>query len=46
MVLMIELQDPARTATKGVPEGTPLLICGKYYGSAIPYTREKLSNMY
>ena len=25
---VIELQDPARTATKGVPAGTPLLIYG------------------
>ncbi len=37
MVLVIELQDPARTATKGVPAGTPLLIYGGYYGAVIPY---------
>lgn len=36
---VIELQDPARTATKGVPAGTPLLIYGGYYGSVIPYLR-------
>ena len=36
MVLVIELQDPARTATKGVPAETPLLIYG-YYGAVIPY---------
>ncbi len=37
MTSVIELQDPVRTATKGVPAGTPLLIYGGYYGSIIPY---------
>ena len=43
MILVIELQDPARTATKGVPAGTPLLRCGKYYGSAIVISKNPRS---